>query len=412
MLDNFSKLNYYIFMDKTIRLEFSGLNTTLLSHDKNATIYDGDTFIVLEKLLTRFCPHQKALFILNKSEENIYSDFLENIKSKAITPLVCVIENSSLNVDSASVMFTYPEDVRVVVCFDYSLFDYAVYYSNANNIRLILALSGVDNLSALKPVLKIKNGNKTDHIKVNPKTSVIFDTQKIKNSASSIKNLYETVVSLSLSLIEYRILRLINVKPTFKDAYSLIKQSITSVFDITSFLEEQRKLMLALNSLKISVANYITGGEILAGSTYSSYNELLKDGRLILDYSTKILELSTFAFCEMKSSKKVPDYQSRANYLFENFGIDKTDIFSKYLKSAKLFDKYSVKIAEFFSLNKQEILSLISSFKLAKKISHNLPQEKEENIIAPENVYKYFGDLSGAINLCTFLREKGVFELF
>ena len=100
-------------------------------------------------------------------------------------------------------------------------------------------------------------------------------------------------------------------------------------------------------------------------------------------------------------------------YEVEKGSLDKViNIFAKYLKSAKLFDKYSVKIAEFFSLNKQEILSLISSFKLAKKISNNLPQEKEESIIAPENVYKYFGDISGAINLCTFLREKGVFELF
>ncbi len=399
-------------MDKTIRFDFSRLNTTLLSHDKNVTIYDGDTLNVLEKLLARFCPHQKVLFILNKSEEKVYSEFFETLNNKGIKTLVCTMEYSPLSVDNASVLFTYPEDVRVVVCFDYNLFDYAVYYAHANSIRLILALGDVDNLSALKPVLKIKNGNKTDQIKVNPKTSVIFDAKKIKNSSSSIKNVYESIVSLSVSLIEYRILRLINVKPTFKDAYSLIKQSITSVFDITSFLEEQRKLMLALNSLKICLANYITSGEILAGSTCSTYKEFVKDGRLVLDYSFKILELSRYAFCEMKSSKKVPDYQSRANFLSENFGIDKTDVFSKYLKSAKLFDRYNVKIAEFFSENEQEILSLISSLKLAKKISNNLTSENLETIETHENVYKYFGDLEGAFNLCTFLREKGVFELF
>ncbi len=399
-------------MNKVCKVDFNELNDFISRHNKSVSIVEGDTFSLLKSELLRLCSYQKALFITLKSSGEKLKEFISSLSENNVNVVTLEIDEATLSVDSVSILFTAPEDVRAIVCFDYELFDYALYFSSIKNVKLILAPSRVNLISAIKPIVMIRNGEKTDCVSVNPDTTIIFDRKKISALSLEVSKAYESVVSLTLALIEYRILRLIKEKNTYRESYEIIKNSITETFDIISYEKTFRGEVLAYKSLYISIANYAVNGEILFGTTYSACERLgVIDS--VLEISNKVLRLSKYAFTEMKSTKKIPDYISRAKVLGEKLGTSTAFMLEDFLASAKLYLKSQNQIKKFFATNALEIDGLINSFFTAKKISNNLPKAKTPKISSKyiNETIKYLGDLGKTVNLCTFLREKGALEL-
>lgn len=398
-------------MTTQINLDFNQMNSLLRRYDKNVSIVNGEAYAEIKKQLARVCPYQKALFIFEKSNNRKYENFISSLENINVTALTVGLENKPISVENALPCFAMPDDVRAVVCLDYCLIDYAIYYSHVKKLKLIVVLNSLNLISTLKSRLIIKNGESVDETAVNIDSTLIFDRQLLNESQSSIRDAYECVTSLSLSLLEYRLLRALGVKKTYREAYEIIKNSILSVYDLTAHDKNIRDEIVAYSALNVSVANYISGDEILSSSTVLAC-ERANHINNVLDISIKVLGLSAYAFTEEVVAYKIPDYEVRANFLLEKFGINPKNSISGFLSSAQLIFKNRKEIEKFFKVNKEEIEGLILSLKKAKKISNNLLEEKSTKEDELNNgTIKFLGDFSGIINFCTLLREKGLLEL-
>lgn len=390
---------------------FSDINAFLSRHDKSVEVLSGDTYTVIEGELYKACPYQNILFITLNSKKTEYKSFIDLLQDKNFKVTTISLENKPLSLDNLSVICSTAEEVRAVVCLDYELFDYAIYCSYVKEAKLFLSPNTLNQTRVLKNKLKIINGQFLDELAVNPSATIIFDTNRLKPLKNQLKKAYESFISLSLSLIEYRLLRFINLKNTYREAYESIKHKISSIFDFTACSESTRYEIIAYNTLCVNLIDYAIDGEILSETVYKSCFEFGLDSE-VLDLSIKVLALSNYAFTELISTKKVPDYNERITYLKEKYGNKLASTIGGFLNGAKIFMKNENAIKKFFVSNKEELEGLVSSLIKAKKISNNLSSEKNElKEIDIINAIKYLGDLDGNVNLCTFLREKGIMEL-
>lgn len=395
-------------MGRVFKLDLQKFEDAIKHSGKDVSVFFGGVFDGLKNKISAEFPHQKILVLCAKNEQNEYKDLVTALTDSGVKPLVAVLNAQPISIERVSPLFTYPEDVRAVVCFNTELLDYAYYYAQVKGVKLYLAVTRLDCVNLLRTSIRIKNGNYLEEIKVSPSISVVFDQEKIRAINDGDKSAYESAISLALALVEYRLMRVIKNKRTYKEAYTLIKECVTETFDITSYSREDRRVALAYYTLLASVANYASYGEILKDTTFSACLES-RERASVLDVSTKVLALAKLIFVDKKRVKNVPNYLERAEFLAENFGIDRAQAFSNFLVTSKLYKAHQKQISNFFSDCAIEIDGIIKSLITAKRIANNLTDGAKESTPS-ENAIKYLGDLSKNLNICAFLREAGVLE--
>ena len=395
-------------MNKNFKIDEQKFIDAIKRSGKDVSVHFGGVLEVLKSCIIKEFPHQNVLFILKDGEQIKHKTLIETLIENDVSVHVQILEEKPISVENVSVLFTYPESIRAVICFSETLFDYATYYSRVTGAKLYVAPSLIDFSRVIRHKIKIQNGNHVDEIKFTQSTNIVFDVENINSSNASLESAYETAVSFALSLIEYRLMRVIKNKKTYKDAYNQIKECVTEVFDLTAYKVEDRKIVVAYYTLLACIADYSTSNDVLKDTTISAYFESNSTAS-ILEISTKILRLAKLVFIEGKRLSAIPDYLKRAEFLEETFKISKAQAISNFLQTAKFYKLHEKQIVGFLQGCAIEIDGIIKSLITARRIVNNLGERsaiKEKS----ESVIKYLGDIKKDVNLCTLLRETGVLE--
>lgn len=396
-------------MDKNLIAKFNQLNDLLKKEDFNSSVLCGDAVLLLKDKLTKLCPHQKILLLTSNLSNN--KDVIDKIKEQDINVTALEKQPESLSVDNALDMFNTPEDIRLVLCVDYALLDFALYYSKVKKVPLLYLANNISLKNAFKTHLRIQNGKNYDVIELSYDRHVLIDESLLSNSSFMHYAVYEDVVSNAFTLIDYRIVRYIRKKSTYQNSYLLAKSTIQNTYGILKKPLKERNVYLALASLSIGIANFISRGKFLSGLTFNVLENYGVDlTGLKLEFCIRLIKLSLAVFKDGVTTKTMPDYEMRIKRSCKEFNEDFGKTLTAFLKAKKAYLSAEKAISEFIKINEQELLKLCKSLNVAISISNTLSKEKQKNNKDINNVIDFGADFKEGFNLLTFLREKGVLE--
>lgn len=375
--------------------------------------FSGDCFLTVSNLTAEYAPYGKIAVVYTKSGyENLSkqaTSLLINNKNKPLS--VIMPDDTSDNLKIICKLFDLPDDVRMVVTFENSLFKACSYFSGIRNIPLIISLTTPSIYSILSPIFYLVDGVGYTKSLLSNNTLVVIDGQRILEQKKDY-NLYAEIESCLLCLIDYTLSCSVEGQRLDTDAYELLSKAITSTFKILTLSREQQLVKLIENAFLLELANLKTDGKLYDNSVLSCIEKLVGDrltGRDRLTICKRILKLlSLFCGNSTSSIKANPDYNLRAEKISEFMKIDDGYFLNNFLTQQKYLTRRKY-------LKAKKILGVKSS-KLLKTVErmgvtyNALGATDQLNSTLCNLAIKYSGDIFPRINCGVILRESGILE--
>ncbi len=227
-------------------------------------------------------------------------------KRKLKVTSVVFSSNTVFSTQTLCGLFNFPEDVRLVVALEKSVYPACFYFSSLRNVPS-LVLADTESLDfALQTSFLVTTGIYYDCFKFSDQRHVVL----IENEKNYCER-YASIVAKRLSLIDYKVKCLINNKPYCKKYYSCIEYLKDFNFKSPT-LKDLHQI-----DKELSLENYFCGGELFnegiiyplrvmffkksseclffAKHFYNTFDEwLTKDGHYLTDYNLRADILSKF----------------------------------------------------------------------------------------------------------------------
>ena len=328
----------------------------------------------------------------------------ERLKAAGIKPLNFVIPvKAPLNLDDVLEIVGLPEDVRAIVATELELMPIASYLATVLNIPVIHALNSVNTEGLLLPKVEIKSRGGTDFFTTTCNYRIVLNGVP---TLGDLAEQYISVISKLTALSDYRLkLDVCGGKPA-ADAYAAIKDAVLSAFSA----EAPDALMLA--GLKIELANFSAGGEIILNSAEYSFKRIMGFKRqkgLTFALLEKLLTLYKFSAEEREDPFLVPDYNKRAQELSAALNLDDGAFLNGLLTQLKMLKKRG----DVLSLKTKFLNELTSQenalFKIERKYQ-TLGGTRLSDFSPYLTAFTLCGDLPDTVNLMTLARESGFTE--
>lgn len=398
--------------------EISKLNDLALSKKNSGSIkfISGDYKKETEKLVREICPYSKVAIVAFSSTYRKYGKEVVSVLAKAGSKTVSLMmpDKYSDSVDYAGLLFNIPEDARLVIVFDRELMHVATYFSNVRDVPVLFIPKDIVFYKSLDDVLYFRNGGKTDKIVCKSEKYILFDENFV--SYDNLALIYAHVVSKTVALFDYKIYKSITGERKNTTAIGGLLSAIKDIIDIMSYAEKERGKVLAINSIKTELFNYLSGGELF------SYSAEVFTAKLLIGKSD-------FYSIELASAIKILAYYSdffgskEAYPVFPNYNKRVEDVAGIIKVSEKeLADAFIAHTDGFFK-NKEKYFNAINAMSsdavkafdvVANLKSTYLALGGKQNFgLTEELLYegvRYSGDVPFYFNGMTVLRELGILD--
>lgn len=372
-------------------------------------LYLGEAnYRTLNDVLRALLPYGKVALLFS----NEYFNKLGKIITRAITKggnkvVTLVGESTELNVDSLSRYFTIPEDVRAVVVFEEEYISVAGYLCSIRKLPLIFNCDRVSMTEILPCSLRIKNGEKTDVVKIECPRYVIFD-RAIEDSDIDLPELYVYNTASAVALIDYTIRCALGLDEFNSYAYNLSKEAVSGTYKIMK--DKEIKPTLVSFAIKNVVANYMTGGKLFEGSAVNVACRLSGDCSTA-EILSRILGIYYLAFCgEYDDNMFYPNYNDRVNRL-EDFGYSDTETLNWINHQLSVIEGKEKELNEKFVSIKETLKAQNGVMSTIRNTYVVLGGKKPVDIDKINVAVSLCGDVPGVFNGMTLAREKGFSEI-
>lgn len=375
------------------------MQTSLLNPEKpnpNTAIKFGVANSLLVELLTERLPYGKILLLstattfLNKGLA-----ITNTLKQNGNKVISIILNDYSLNVDTASGLFCVPEDVRAVVALDDCLMPCANYFASIKNVYSFLVIYNSLPSRIFFDRIPIKNGNIIDVFNISCDRTYIFDTE-MNNSTEFNKSAKAYLAGLTVKMIDMLIMERAMGYHVDSDLIDLADKFVLSSaynFDkvqaITEYIKIEQKLKSAQSGMSVDeVAVYLYNGKFHA-------DEKIK---LIVCY--KILSRYYNALsCE--NTLNIPDYTGRTAVINSLTGYDEKVILKTFNEQVKQFSCIKLESIKKTNTCVEKALNVI------KKLVIKTPKEQDIDKERIRLSVIHAGDLPVSVNGMTAIRELG-----
>ena len=372
--------------------------------------YQGDASDTLKDLVSSIAPCGKVAFITKFDTNLLYcTRFAKAVKSVGATMTTVVLEDTASTIENASVLFSIPDEVRLVITADTEILDLVYYFANLRKIPVVVIPKSLDVEGILKTKIYIQSGDKVDGVIVKPSLHIVID--KTILSGTEHKG-FAFIMSKLVSLIDYRISHALIKSPVSKKAFDMVKQSVLSTYGVLKLDEDKRFEVILYNAFQIEIASMITKGQITDSSAQTIAVGLSKAkdrASASLMFAKNILKLY-LATCDIKFDlSALTDLNALSDLMQDKTGVD----FSVYLKNLKSQVKLAIENGEkaFETLKslKDEISSFVNLFAEIEKTFISLGGKTPE-IIDYKFSLIHSGDHYIGANTMTLIRELGLIK--
>ena len=366
--------------------------------EKTADIIFGGAEKVKD-FVTNAYPESKVLFI--SSSEN-FNELKDQLTKEGIKVFTAVVTEKTISVKNLSSLFSFPSDIRAVICFDNSLIPFSEYYATVNNVQCIEILGG-DLSNVYNPFIMIEG----QEFSFNCKRQLFIDLDKIDVHADE---LYAYNVSRLVCLADYRIFGAFYKKELNKRAYGIVKRAITDTF--ANGNKEKEKL-LYVNTLAVKYANYLTGGEMNRICAVDRYYEIIEklngvsDKKDICSLTEKILNVYALCFEKINVvSEYIPDYNYRTETVY---GRDKAGdkLKQNLIAESQTYFSRIGNLTDYIKKLGEEMRKTAAVFSKIKEKYYELTNDHR---VADARIIRLSGDLEYGFNGMSLLREQGFLE--
>ncbi|MBE7061765.1 MAG: hypothetical protein E7382_04430 [Clostridiales bacterium] len=405
-------------MFSQIIAQLNSLINECLNGEKQSeqTLFFGDALTSSVNLCTKIAPQGKVLLITTAKtfddKGKQLADALVAVGNKPVT--IVMEEDFSLSVDKVCGTFNAPEDVRAVVCVDYSLFDTALYFSAIRNLPLVQTLFVFNPKRLLSKTLLVKNGEDVDEFLVNVKRYVVIDEGALNDDTIKAR-LFAYASSKIVSLTDYRVMGTVMREPLNVKAFNLARKALLDTFKVLAGAH-LRKEELFYNAMVLEIADAMTDDKLLSFSTPSLaefiyYGKFKGDSGVELLTACSVLECYKTYFSGDYDHVVIPtEYSKRAKLLCESCGFLEESILNAYKKQGNRFAMRKVKIAK---LKNQLLVETEKVNKLAGKLIDKyveLGGNKDYDLDKLSLAINLSGDTPLSINTMSLIREEGLIQ--
>ncbi len=288
-----------------------------------------------------------------------------------------------------------PENVRVIVTFDYSLLTPLKYSSTINNVPAIFVNLENQTYNLLDVSDFIKNGEQVDVFNFDSEFTTIFNAELPQDA-----NLNDLLIAstLNLDIIDYETAKIINGEKIDNIVSSLALKDTSSEKD--NIFEQ---------SVKYQVLNFLTLGELKGSSAFSLAVKAstLESGKLLTIKEQARIRKALFIIYNygLTSSKdeilEITDYLGMLNKTCKRLKVDvfsKSEVFLKFLddvlKNLDMLEKSIEKFSEILALDKFDFDEIFH-------LEENKPKKELKTCILD-------GIFINPYNMLGFLMTKGV----
>lgn len=386
----------------------------------NAELISSSINSALKKLIEKFAPSGKVLFVgyKNKQEQNV--KFIEGLFKQVSfnSVLVCLDGyNGAIDFNQAVYLNSFSEDVRLIISLESSLNAISSYFAHVNKVPLAVLVTGLNCNHLFLSKVCINNNNHLDYFSVCPKCFYVLDDKLLLQDKDLFSVAYASVESKLTALYDFRIYVLLGNNEQFIKAYSMLKSAVTNAFNVFNSSQKERLGILTNCVIQASLANAITDGKLFYNSSAfvagGIYGELTGNFTISNEFYASIQVLCFFADLTDKiNSLNIMDYNKRAEMISEICKLDQTAILQGYLnQQASLVGKKEA-VKKILLKVKQETSNskkLISSIKNTYLALGGNSLKDNKNCFA--KAIKYSGDFPNTFNVMTMLRERGILDL-
>lgn len=370
--------------------------------------YDCSVEEGISKMVSSFSPYGKVGYVTTfESGLKYCTKLAKTVRKTGAVMATLIMEDLDVTIDNLSRLFSFPEDVRLIIVTDAVIVPFALYYCSLRGVPLVIIPSSMNVKGILKNKVYVKTQDKIDAVNVKVKRHVVIDVNFIDDKLHSA---YAHVMSKLTSLIDYRLSRVLLQKSTAKSPYDLVRQSVINTFS-ADFSDEQIKEILLYNSFKVELASLVTRGDLCDLS--SSNIALLLENKeyspdLELLFSLRIIKLYELLSSNVADFMALTDFNSLSQVLSDKTGIKDTSFIKNYQKQGQMIDKNVEKVKTALSNMKDEISSFSS---LQDKILENYRSLGGKIEKADDFSFSlmHSGDYFVGINGVTLAREMKLF---
>lgn len=399
--------------------EISKLNDLVSTSKKTGgkiTFISGDYKTETEKLIKKICPYSKVGLVgFSKTYQSYGKEIVDELKKTGSKTVSLIMPDKySDSVDYASLLFNFPEDVRLLIVFDRELMRSCTYFSGIRNVPILYIPKDFFFYKSLDDVLFFRNGGKTEKIICRSNKYVLFDENFI--SCDGLEMVYAHIVSKIVALFDYKIYKTIKGERANKTVISTALSIIKETIDIMNVKIEERGKFLAINALKIELMNFITGAELFSYSAEVFTGKLLASKSdfysIELASAIKILAYYSDFFSAKEAFPVFPNYNKRVEEVSYVLRLSEKELADAFIKHTDDFFKNK-------SLYFKTIDSLKDSAKRAFDVVANLKSTyltlggKEYFGLDEDQLYdavRFSGDVPFYFNGMTVLRELGILD--
>ncbi|MBQ3116463.1 MAG: hypothetical protein IJC07_05490 [Clostridia bacterium] len=402
-------------MDFTVKAEQLNQKLSTLSADnklKNTRIICGN-YNDIANHLSRSFPQAKVLVLsTEKTFEERGKEIIEQLERAGIKPVnVILSEEEPLSVEGICGLMNAPEDVRVVIVLDYSLFDTALYFCAIKKVHLVEVLHKFVPKRIMANSLLIKNGNDVDLFVADVERTVVIYEGAI--SSDVMPNTLAYVLSKILSLTDYRVMGVVMRQPLFPEAFNLARQAVLGT------LKEVGKSEFSLcdliyNAFLLEIADNLTKGKLISFSA-PSLAEYIYNGKFAGDSGVELLcanvglDCYSALFSGQYDKTNMPiNYYSRSKKLSLTSGILEDSILSTYKMQGNRFAMRKAKINQLFLDLKAELISENKLYNAVVDKYILLGGKKDYDVDKLSHAIMLSGDTPFSVNGMSLVRENNV----
>ncbi len=404
--------------------QLNNVYNTLFCEEKEqyfSKFYGGNYIENLRNAISKEAPSSQIAFIAKKQT---YLKFIKPL-TDAINSLSgkiagLIIEDGFLSVDALSEIFNLPDDVRLAVTFDAELFESLAYYCNFKGIPLVLIPQNTITKGILSTQLYIKNGKKSDKIKISVKRYILLDFDLIKSGANTLASSYAEIMSNLAAFTDYRIYGAATGEKLNKAAYNLARSAVYDEFDIFSKKPEERAISTVKNGIFIEMAASLTDGKFIGSSVPQILSYFIKD-KIYKNLAAIKLSAAfeTFYLYNLLTEQgffnvlPIINYNSRAEKVADFLDISEEVTVNNLLSQINSIKPNLKKAEEVFYKLKSETAALLKLKTGVLSAYSALGGEIVKEAFDKKEVFsklKYAGDTPFGINGLSVLRDAGLLE--
>ena len=359
-------------------------------------------------VVVKIAPYGKAAVIYSKTAFIKHGKtFTEKLKKSGVKPLNFIMPNDDAkSFENVFDVIGIPEDVRAIVCADFSVKDVCAYIASLFDIPVVYVINSVRTYGLFAARARFRFNNRYDLPLIRCVRHIAFIKTALPESDTAEQ--YADLMSEIPALTDYRVYSALSGKKASKAAYDLMKSAVKDAFGESG----ATPVNLLYQGLNAELADFASSGVIHGNSAaycFLRLNGFAEEKGLKFTLLSKILLFYALCAEQIEDAFNLPDYNARAAELAALTHFDDGEFLKGFLEQLKHL-KGKEKLKQLKVALKAELSAQSAAVPYMRSVYEKLGGESLSDFTPHAKAFKHCGDVPETLNFMTVVRESGLCE--